>query len=174
MNLVDQFERAAVAAAATVERLPRDSRRIAAAVAGIAHDAHSISVAEPATLPLELFGACLHLPGVSAGHTKREFAGIEVGVTEAFAGVARTGSVCVCVDEGYSGYASLLARIHIAVLATETIVERPSDLFRPEGLGREGLRRNFVFVTGPSATADMGPLVRGVHGPHRLHIIILE
>ena len=31
-----------------------------------------------------------------------------------------------------------------------------------------------VFVTGPSATADMGPLVRGVHGPHKLHIIVLR
>jgi len=30
-----------------------------------------------------------------------------------------------------------------------------------------------VFVTGPSATADMGPLVRGVHGPHQLHVIVL-
>jgi len=31
-----------------------------------------------------------------------------------------------------------------------------------------------VFVTGPSATADMGPLVRGVHGPHKLHILVLR
>ena len=34
--------------------------------------------------------------------------------------------------------------------------------------------RDLVFITGPSATADMGPLVRGVHGPHRLHILLLE
>jgi L-lactate dehydrogenase complex protein LldG len=174
MNLVDQFERAAIATAATVARVPRDSALIATAVAEVARDARSIAISEPASLPRELFAACSQLPGIFTGHSKREFAGIEVGVTEAFAGVARTGSVCICVDEGYAGYTSLLARTHIAILAAETIVDRPSDLFRPNGVGREGLRRNFVFVTGPSATADMGPLVRGVHGPHRLHIIILE
>ena len=37
----------------------------------------------------------------------------------------------------------------------------------------KGLKRSFTFITGPSATADMGPLVRGVHGPGKLHIIVL-
>ena len=78
------------------------------------------------------------------------------------------------MHQGYAGVISLLSRTHIAVLSAETIVERPADLFDPNCLGGKGLQRNFVFVTGPSATADMGPLVRGVHGPHHLHIIILE
>jgi len=64
--------------------------------------------------------------------------------------------------------------MHIAVMSAEKITERPGDLFNPNFLDGKGLQRNFVFVTGPSATADTGPLVRGVHGPHRLHIIILE
>jgi L-lactate dehydrogenase complex protein LldG len=97
-----------------------------------------------------------------------------VGITEAFAAVARTGTICVTVDAGLTGYVSLLVRHHIAVLAAENIVERPGDLFRADRLGGRGLRENFVFITGPSATADMGPLVRGVHGPHHLHIIVLE
>lgn len=174
MDLVDQFELAATAAAATVERVPRDSGRIATVVSRVARDARNIAIAEPATLPRELFEGCKQLPGICTSRTKEALAALEVGISEAFAGVARTGSVCICVDDDYAGYTSLLARIHVAVLAANSIVERPSDLFRPEGPGREGLRRNFVFVTGPSATADMGPLVRGVHGPHHLHIIILE
>jgi len=52
-------------------------------------------------------------------------------------------------------------------------VPRPRDLFESNCLGGEGLRRNLVFITGPSATADMGPLVRGVHGPHRLQILLM-
>jgi len=64
--------------------------------------------------------------------------------------------------------------MHIALLPAEKIVERPRDLFHQDCLDGDGLRLDFVFITGPSATADMGPLVRGVHGPHRLHIIILE
>ena len=70
--------------------------------------------------------------------------------------------------------ASLLMPLHIVLLGADRIVERPRDLFDPACLGGEALRRNLVLITGPSATADMGPLVRGVHGPHRLHIFLLE
>lgn len=173
MDLIEQFESAARDAAATVERIPPSPTAIAAAVERFAPGAHRIAVAEPAGLPAGIFDACRRLPGVFSGRTKKEWSAAEVGITEAFAGVARTGSICVAVDQGDSGYASLLARTHIAVLASEDIVERPADLFRPDQLKGMGLRANFVFVTGPSATADMGPLVRGVHGPHQLHILIL-
>jgi L-lactate dehydrogenase complex protein LldG len=69
---------------------------------------------------------------------------------------------------------SLLMPLHIVLLPATRIVARPRDLFDPAVLNGEGLRRNLVFITGPSATADMGPLVRGVHGPHRLQILLLE
>jgi L-lactate dehydrogenase complex protein LldG len=69
---------------------------------------------------------------------------------------------------------SLLMPLNVVLLPGERIVERPRDLFHTECLKGEGLKRNLVFVTGPSATADMGPLVRGVHGPHRLLILLLE
>lgn len=70
--------------------------------------------------------------------------------------------------------ASLLMPLHIVILVAERIVARPGDLFDVSCLGGEGLRRNIVFITGPSATADMGPLVRGVHGPHRLQILVVR
>jgi L-lactate dehydrogenase complex protein LldG len=70
--------------------------------------------------------------------------------------------------------ASLLMPLHIVILPANRIVDRARDLFNPTCLGGEGLRRDLVFITGPSATADMGPLVRGVHGPHRLQILLVE
>lgn len=174
MNFAEQFAAAARNAAATVERIPRTADAVAAAVQRMVKPGTRLVVAEPLGLPAQLFSVCARLPGVFAERTRSALASADVGVTEAFAGVARTGSLCVEVDTGHTGYASLLVRHHVAVLAEENIVERPGDLFRGDCLGGEGLRRNFVFVTGPSATADMGPLVRGVHGPHRLHILILE
>ena len=96
-----------------------------------------------------------------------------VGVTDAFGCVASSGSVCVAAD-GEAGYVSLLTRLHIVLARAADMVERPGDVFQPDRLGGKGLRRNFVFVTGPSATADMGPLVRGVHGPHQLHVLLLD
>lgn len=167
-----QFEAAARTAAATVERVSYSASALAAAVARIAKG--RIAISQPQDLPLELVSPLRSMPGVIAGRSKRELAACDVGITEAFAGVARTGSVCVCVDHGYTGVISLLSRLHIALVAAETIVQRPADLFSSKFLNGKGLERNFVFITGPSATADMGPLVRGVHGPHQLHVIILE
>ncbi|TKX83368.1 hypothetical protein EXE43_24625, partial [Halorubrum sp. SS5] len=31
-----------------------------------------------------------------------------------------------------------------------------------------------VFATGPSATADMGGLVHGAHGPKEVHVVLLR
>jgi L-lactate dehydrogenase complex protein LldG len=170
--LISQFEDEARAAAASVERVRASASELRAAVERVARG--RIAVAEPLDLPTDLFSETRKLPGVILGRSKQELASCDVGITDTFAGVARTGSVCVTVDHDYAGPISLLTRLHIAVLSADMIVERPSDLFRPDCLDGKGLQRNFVFVTGPSATADMGPLVRGVHGPHHLHIVILE
>lgn len=171
-DLIAQFEAAARTAAATVDRAPYSAAGLATAVSLIAKG--RIAIAEPLDLPPELFSELRRMPGVVTSRTKEDLAACDVGITEAFAGVARTGSVCVTVDHEYAGVISLITRVHIAVLAAENIVQRPADMFNSKFLGGKGLQRNFVFITGPSATADMGPLVRGVHGSHKLHIVILE
>ncbi|HKR30611.1 MAG TPA: LUD domain-containing protein [Terriglobales bacterium] len=171
-DLIARFEAAARSSAATVERVPATPSALASAVARIAKG--RTAIAEPLDLPAELFADLYRLPGIVTARSKSELAACDVGITDAFAVVARTGSVCVTIDHAYSGAISLLARMHIAVAAAETIVERPAEIFDPNRFGGKGLTRNFVFITGPSATADMGPLVRGVHGPHKLHVIVLE
>ena len=88
--------------------------------------------------------------------------------------MARTGSICIALGPPLRATASLLMPLHVALLPADRIVFRPRELFELKGIGQEALQRNLIFVTGPSATADMGPLVRGVHGPHRLHILVLE
>jgi L-lactate dehydrogenase complex protein LldG len=170
---VERFAAEARAVAATVECVPRTATAIASAVQRAAPDATRIVIADARDIPDELFDLCRKLPGVISGRTRQEMASADVGITDAFAAVATTGTVCVRVDAGSTGYASLLARTHIVVIDSARIVDRPGELFRSDRLDGEGLRANFVFITGPSATADMGPLVRGVHGPHFLHIIVL-
>ncbi len=173
MPLLERFEAAARLAAASVERVEASSAALARAVARCAPPGARIAVASPLDLPAGLFAGCLQLPGVFGGRSRHELSTADVGVTDAFAAVASSGSVCVALDEADAGYVSLLPRIHIAVVAAQAIVARPGDLFRADCAGGAGLRRNFVFITGPSATADMGPLVRGVHGPHHMHVMVL-
>jgi L-lactate dehydrogenase complex protein LldG len=173
LDLIEQFTQAATAAAATVERVASSPEAIAEAVSRVAPNAARIAVAEAHDLDASLFEACRRLPAVFSERTKQALATADVGITEAFACVASTGSVCVS-SAGEISYISLLPRMHIAVARRSDMVARPGDLLRPDCLGGKGLTRNFVYVTGPSATADMGPLVRGVHGPHRLHVILLD
>ena len=173
-SLLEQFTNSAKAAVATVEIIDRSPAALRDAILRAAGDANRILYAPPNDLPFALFSNFAADPRAVADATAEELVHSAAGVTEAFAAVASTGSVCVNVSHQRTGMVSLLAPLQIAVVAAETIVPRPRDLFRAEVLDGKGLSRDFVFVTGPSATADMGPLVRGVHGPHKLHIIVLR
>jgi L-lactate dehydrogenase complex protein LldG len=172
--LVEQFVAAARNAAATVEVVDRNPRALANAILAKAGDARRILFAPPQVMPADLFGQFASDPRVVTQPDSEQMVHSAVGVTEAFAGVARTGSVCVDVNYQRTGIVSLITPLYIAVLAAENIVPQPRDLFRRDVLNGAGLTRDFVFVTGPSATADMGPLVRGVHGPHRQHVIVVR
>lgn len=172
--LLDQFTASAGNAVATVEVIDRSSAALRDAILRVAANANRILYAPPNDLPVTLFSDFAADPRVVADATADEMVHSAAGVTEAFAAVASTGSVCINVSHDRTGMVSLLAPLQIAVVAAETIVPQPRDLFRADVLDGKGLTRDFVFVTGPSATADMGPLVRGVHGPHKLHIIVLR
>lgn len=172
--LIEEFVAAARRAAATAEVVERSAEALSDAILKAAADAPSILFSPPQQLPFELFAHFAADPRVVSEPTSEQLVHSMVGVTEAFGGVARTGSVCIDVNYQRTAFVSLLAPLHIAVVAVETIVPQLRDLFRREVLGGAGLSRDFVFITGPSATADMGPLVRGVHGPHRLHVIVVR
>ena len=173
-SLIEDFTAAAIQAVATVEIVDRSSAALCAAIRQAVGDAGRILYAPPRELPASLFSEFAADPRVRANPTPEEMVNSAAGVTEAFAAVASTGSVCIDTSFESTGIVSLMAPLQVAVVAAESIVSQPRDLFRADVLEGRGLKRDFVFVTGPSATADMGPLVRGVHGPHKLHIIVLR
>jgi len=173
-SLIEQFTDSAIKAVATVEVIDRTPAALRDAILHAVGDAKRILYAPPQELPLALFSDFAKDPRVVADANADELVHSAAGVTEAFAAVASTGSVCINVSYERTGMVSLLAPLQVAVVAAETIVPQPRDMFRADVLDGKGLARDFVFVTGPSATADMGPLVRGVHGPHKLHIIVLR
>jgi L-lactate dehydrogenase complex protein LldG len=168
------FEQNATEAAAIVWRCERTPLAVRSSVERAADGAKGIVLSEPEFLPPQVLASVRGLAGVILKPDDDQLATAGVGVTEAFAGIASSGSVCVSLGRPLVGATSLLMPLNIVLLASERIVERPRDLFNPDCLKGEGLKRNLVFITGPSATADMGPLVRGVHGPHRLLILLLD
>lgn len=172
-QLTDQFISVAQRTTATVETIEKSADQLTQALLRATSGAGLITLAEPDDLDPLLFQPFSKTANVVTQPKEQQLATADFGVSDAFAGVARTGSVCVSLTPKLGGSVSLFARAHVAVLAAETIVARPRDLFLNDGLRDKAMHRNFVFVSGPSATADMGPLVRGVHGPGKLHIIIL-
>jgi L-lactate dehydrogenase complex protein LldG len=173
-ELIEQFVKSVAGAAATAERLPSDPERLKDALLLAAGDDGLIFFAAANDVRPELFASFRKNDRVITEPTAEQMRRLKVGVTDAFCGIASTGSVCVSIGRSLSGPAGSLTRKHIVVVDGSAIIPRPRDVFSEEFLGGEGLSRSFSFITGPSATADMGPLVRGVHGPGKLHVIVLE
>jgi L-lactate dehydrogenase complex protein LldG len=173
-DLLSTFLCNAREAAAEVSAVGATPAQIRSAVEKLADGAESIVLGLGEFVSAGVTEELRCIPSVLAKPSDEQLSLATVGVSDAFAGVASSGSVCIAMGPPLVAAASLLMPLHIVLLPEERIVARPRDLFDPACLDGEGLRRNLVFITGPSATADMGPLVRGVHGPHRLHILILR
>jgi L-lactate dehydrogenase complex protein LldG len=95
-----------------------------------------------------------------------------VGITGAEYALANTGTLVV-MSESEARLASLLPPVHIAVIESARILSDLDELLlrEPKPADRTA---SMVLITGPSRTADIEQiLVRGVHGPGELHVVIL-
>lgn len=96
------------------------------------------------------------------------------GVTPAALGIADYGSVVLEADPFGGEVASLFPELHVAVLRESDVVGSMREAFEWFGPRLREERTSAIVATGPSATADMGGLVRGAHGPEAVHVILLE
>ena len=168
--LIEQFIRSAINTSATAEKITFSPEKLCLAIMGRCNEGEKVLLSLPEGENRQLFSALLEDNNVITNPSGEQLKTTRTGVTMSFAGVISTGSVCLTMDENITAPVSILTQNHITVVKGETLVNRPSDLFSED----YNKGKSFSFITGPSATADMGPLVRGVHGPGKLHIIILE
>lgn len=173
-DIVDRFTQAVKASGGTVDIIPFDLKALDKAIEKSVVNDKSVLFAGVDDLPPEWIPIIKKHSTVKAISDGKIIAETYTGITGAFAGVARTGSVCVSIDKSFGAAASLFTRKHICVLDAKIIVERPRDVFDIENSNELNSIRDFVFISGPSATADMGELVRGVHGPGEFHIIVVR
>lgn len=98
-----------------------------------------------------------------------------VGITGTFCAIAENGTLMMLSGEDTHATTSLLPETHIAVVPATRVVrsmEDAWDLLRRE---RGALPRQVNFISGPSRTADIEmTLVMGVHGPYRVHVIVVS
>ncbi len=173
-KLISQFIDTAQKAGATIEEIVSSPEAICGSLLKSIPGSKNILMPELQFIPPHLFKMFKENIDIITIRDAEQLASAEAGITDAFAGVARTGSVCVSINSSLSSYISLLPRKHIVLLETKNIAARPRDIFEKYILNKASNNTGWIFISGPSATADMGELVRGVHGPDKLHIILLD
>ena len=97
---------------------------------------------------------------------KHALANCDLGITGADAALPETGTLLLRSTPDRPRMVSLVPRIHLAIISPEILVSDLGPAF--ERVKGEGY---WVFVTGPSRTADIELTVTiGVHGPKALHV----
>lgn len=132
------------------------------------------TVREPAVgVSIPLGGVSLDESSITTNPTPAEFESAKTGVTTAEIGIASYGSLVIEDTPDGTDAVSLFPEFHVAVVRASDVVEsmpaafeRLGPLIRDEGA-------SVILETGPSATADMGSLVYGAHGPETVHVIIV-
>jgi L-lactate dehydrogenase complex protein LldG len=120
---------------------------------------------DPAWLPASI--EVLHDDGLSAD-TLAVAGGV---LTAATVAVAETGTIVLdgSADQGRR-VISLLPDLHICVVRADQVVASV-----PAAIARLDPRRPLTWISGPSATSDIElNRVEGVHGPRRLHVILVD
>jgi L-lactate dehydrogenase complex protein LldG len=138
-------------------------------------DALADTIEEPAVgarLPLE--GVSLEGTSVALNPSPADLDAAVTGVTSAQLGIADYGSLVLESSSDGSEPVSLFCDHHVAVLAAENLVPDMSAAFDWMATEVGDKRESAIIATGPSATADMGALVQGVHGPQRVDVLIVE
>jgi len=112
-------------------------------------------------------------PDVTTDPTPAELAEAVTGVTGASLAIADYGSVVLRTDEAGSEPISLFVDRHVAVLHEDDVVPDMASAFGWLGEKLRETRDSAIIATGPSATADMGSLVQGAHGPKVVEVVVV-
>jgi L-lactate utilization protein LutC len=118
------------------------------------------------------------LPGVQSGfshHDELRAACVSagVGITSADYALADTGTLVLLASPDEARMISLLPPAHIAIVPVTHILTGLDELFSVLAHPAESTS-SMVLITGPSRTADIEQiLVRGVHGPGEIMVIVV-
>lgn len=129
---------------------------------------------EPAIgTPLPFEGVSYEDTSVIPNPTASQLNAAKTGVTSATMGIADYGSIVVTSTMDGEGPVSLYPEKHIAVLPSSDVVPDMEATFSELGERIRESGDDQIIATGPSATADMGELVVGAHGPREVAVVVI-
>jgi L-lactate utilization protein LutC len=118
------------------------------------------------------------LPDVTTGITelaalRQSAATVDIGITSADYALGDTGTLVMISSPAEARLISLLPFHHLAIVPRERILTGLDELFTVVPNPAE-LTSSMVLITGPSRTADIElVLVRGVHGPGQITVVVV-
>jgi len=168
-----------------IERFMDELERVAGKAQRARSEEHALEILleilrsrQARTLALAPFALAPHVESLvrKGGYelvSGREIARADIGISGADLAIAETGSLLISHD-GISELVAALPPVHIALIRAHQIVETLDEAFAFCQRELERAPQDFVFVTGPSRTADieLTPVI-GVHGPQELFVIVI-
>ncbi|MDJ0624232.1 MAG: lactate utilization protein [Desulfocapsaceae bacterium] len=96
-----------------------------------------------------------------------------IGLTVPGWAVAESATVIELSASGRPRSISLLPSVHIAMIRLDYMLADLSELYAL--LRQEPPEHSYVFISGPSKTADIeAHMVHGAHGPREMHVIVID
>lgn len=127
------------------------------------------AVASPSPLEAVSFA---DLP-VTFDPSPSELRAARTGLTASRLGISSLGTVVVESRSGGDEFVGLYPERHVVVVDDRDLEPDLASAFAFLTTEFDAGRDSLVFATGPSATGDMGAIVRGVHGPKTVHVVIV-
>lgn len=101
--------------------------------------------------------------------------GFKVGLTGAEMAIAETGTLLVGGRPGGWGMVAALPWVHLVLIRADVVFSDLATAFEAFESRLQDGERDWVWITGPSRTADIGhTLVMGAHGPNSLNVLVVE
>jgi L-lactate dehydrogenase complex protein LldF len=103
---------------------------------------------------------------------RQSFLRADMGISGVNFGVAETGSVCICTNEGNGRLSTTLPRIHVSLMGMERLVPTAADLgVMLQVLGRSGTGQRLTvysnILSGPRRPGE-------ADGPEEFHVVIVD
>jgi L-lactate dehydrogenase complex protein LldF len=113
-----------------------------------------------------------HMTQLARRVLRDAFLRADMGISGVNFGVAETGSICICTNEGNGRLTTTLPRIHVAMMGIERLVPTPDDLgVMLQLLARSGTGQKLTVysnvLTGPRRAGEDD-------GPEELHVVLVD